>query len=137
VSVVVLLKDDREAGSVVLEEQVGSLAARNPATKFVKIRADEAIADYPRRNVPTVFVYRDGNVAQSLVGLGALSGRGGLLREDILEWILARAGAIRSDLTEDPRERVAGEDGDDGEDGGEDDARRARSFVGHLRAARD
>ncbi|XP_043698571.1 phosducin-like protein 3 [Telopea speciosissima] len=45
------------------------LAARYPATKFVKIISTDCIPNYPDRNLPTLLVYNNGAVKATYVGL--------------------------------------------------------------------
>lgn len=50
------------------------LSVAHRATKFLQIQAQACIEGYPDRNVPTVFVYRDGAVAANIVGLAEFGG---------------------------------------------------------------
>jgi hypothetical protein len=44
------------------------LARKHPFTKFVKIHGGECIPGYPDRNMPTLLVYRDRDVARVKTG---------------------------------------------------------------------
>lgn len=45
------------------------LAAKHPATKFVSIVGDQCIPNYPDRNLPTLLVYRNGELHRQIIGL--------------------------------------------------------------------
>jgi hypothetical protein len=47
----------------VLGRALEELAGKHPLTKFVKIVGGECIPGYPDRNMPTLLVYRDRDVA--------------------------------------------------------------------------
>lgn len=67
--VVVLLFKDGIPECRILLECLEELAARYPATKFVKIVSTDCIPNYPDRNVPTVLVYNNSAVKATYVGL--------------------------------------------------------------------
>ena len=48
--------------------------ARHAATKFLQIKADACIENYPDRNVPTLLLYHDGVLQSQVVGLAELGG---------------------------------------------------------------
>ena len=72
------------------------LAAKHKSTKFLRIAAQSCIEGYPDRNVPTVFVYRDGAVQANIIGLGEF---GGLRATEESEWRQYMQGADRSTAT--------------------------------------
>lgn len=47
------------------------LAKAYPSTKFVSIRGDMCIANYPDKNIPTLLIYRKGHLVKQVIGLGA------------------------------------------------------------------
>ena len=47
-----------------------TLAAMYPATKFCSIVADMCIEGYPDRNVPTLLLYRGGQLVSQAAALG-------------------------------------------------------------------
>ena len=53
---------------------LATVAARNKATKFVKIIGDQCIPDYPDRNLPTLLIYGQGDMKAQLVGAAQLGG---------------------------------------------------------------
>jgi len=54
--------------------------------------------------VPTLLLYHGGEMRQQIVGLGSLGGQ--RLTPECVEWVLARHGAVTSELDEDPRKRL-------------------------------
>jgi len=50
------------------------LAAKFPATKFLKSVSSVCIPNYPDKNLPTVFVYRDGELKKQFIGPAELGG---------------------------------------------------------------
>ena len=102
--VIVLLYKDHIPDSKKLLEVMFQLAKKHPATKFLRIVSDNCIENYPDKNVPTIFLYRDGVVqGPPIIGLALFGG----IKETTLatvEWVLAKREAIKTDLEEDPRE---------------------------------
>lgn len=45
------------------------LAARHPSTKFVSIVGNQCIPNYPDQNLPTLLVYRNGELRRQIIGL--------------------------------------------------------------------
>lgn len=56
--------------SVRLAEQLRILAARYPQTKFTSIVGDKCIPNYPDRMLPTLILYRNGEIKEQLVAWG-------------------------------------------------------------------
>ena len=46
-----------------------TLAERYPATKFVSIIGSQCIPNYPDHNLPTLLVYRNGELRRQIIGL--------------------------------------------------------------------
>lgn len=63
-----LFKDGMETCRLVAG-YLDTLAAKYPATKFVSIVGDKCIPNYPDRNLPTLLVYRNGELHRQIVGL--------------------------------------------------------------------
>lgn len=59
---------------------IQQLAALYPSTKFVSIVSDHCIENYPDKNVPTLIIYRKGQMMGQVVGLGAMNGMNATLR---------------------------------------------------------
>lgn len=45
------------------------LASKYPNTKFVSIVGDQCIPNYPDKNLPTLLIYRAGELRRQIVGL--------------------------------------------------------------------
>ncbi|KAF9584557.1 Phosducin-like protein 3 [Lunasporangiospora selenospora] len=73
---------------------LATVAARNKATKFVKIIGDQCIPNYPDRNLPTLLIYGEGDVKAQLVGAAQLGGMN--MKPEDIEAYLRRVGAIKA-----------------------------------------
>ncbi|XP_057436711.1 uncharacterized protein LOC130729098 [Lotus japonicus] len=73
--VVVILYKEGIPECVLLMQSIEELAARYPATKFVKIISTDCIPNYPDRNLPTLLVYNNGAVKGNYVGLHSFGRR--------------------------------------------------------------
>ncbi|XP_064455913.1 phosducin-like protein 3 [Ornithodoros turicata] len=87
-----------------INQHLNLLAAKFKATKFLKSVSTTCIPNYPDKNVPTIFVYYDGKMKKQFIGPDAFGGM--KLKVDELEWMLAEAGAVQTDLEEDPRPKT-------------------------------
>jgi hypothetical protein len=72
--VVVFLHQSHVPDSQLLARALAPLAPRHAATKFLSIKADACIENYPDRNVPTLLLYHDGVLQSQVVGLAELGG---------------------------------------------------------------
>ncbi|KZO95255.1 thioredoxin-like protein [Calocera viscosa TUFC12733] len=68
--VVAFLYKDSIPASVRLGDQLTELARRHPHTKFVSIVGDRCIPNYPDRNIPTLLMYRKGEMTNQIVAWG-------------------------------------------------------------------
>ncbi|KAJ8948958.1 hypothetical protein NQ318_022980 [Aromia moschata] len=59
---------------------------------------------YKQGNLPTIFVYFEGELKKQIAG--PLEFRGPNLTQDELEYILGKTGAIETDIKEDPRPKI-------------------------------
>lgn len=80
------------------------LAARNPETKFVKSIATTCIPNFPEKNLPSVFIYYEGQLTKQIIGPVEL--RGEKLTIEEFEYMLGLYNAIKTDIKEDPRQKV-------------------------------
>jgi len=71
-----------------------SLALKYPQTKFVKSISTVCIPNYPDKNLPTIFVYYNGELKHSLIGPFAFGGMN--CRFEHLEYQLHEFGAIET-----------------------------------------
>lgn len=46
-----------------------TLAAKHPSTKFVSIVGNQCIPNYPDHNLPTLLIYRNGELRRQIIGL--------------------------------------------------------------------
>lgn len=80
------------------------LAAKFPATKFLRSISTTCIPNFPDKNLPTIFIYKDGEMVKRLIGPETFNGMN--LKLEGLEWILGETGAVKTDLESDPRPKV-------------------------------
>ncbi|CAG5114742.1 unnamed protein product, partial [Candidula unifasciata] len=81
-----------------------NLARKFPQTKFLRSVSSVCIPNYPDKNLPTIFVYFEGDLKKQWIGPFALGGMN--LKQDELEWMLAQAGAIPSDIEKPERPEI-------------------------------
>lgn len=102
--VVVFLHQEHVMDSKLLARLMSGLAAKHKATKFMAIRADSCIENYPDKNVPTLLLYHDGSLQSQIVTLAELGGQ--KVTAACVEWVLAKRGAVTTELEDDPREEL-------------------------------
>jgi len=83
---------------------LSQLAKKFPTTKFIKSISTVCIPNYPDKNVPTIFIYYEGELKKQFVGSDSL--RGTNLTVDEFEFILGRSGAVKSKIEKDPRPKI-------------------------------
>merc|ERR1712226_1228087 len=69
-----------------------------------KAVATTCIPNYPEHNLPTIFIYQNGEMKEKLIGRDSFPS-GKVTQEDV-EWQLSQTGAIETNLTENPRKPV-------------------------------
>lgn len=52
-----------------VSKYLDTLAERHPATKFVSIVGSQCIPNYPDHNLPTLLIYRNGELRRQIIGL--------------------------------------------------------------------
>ncbi|XP_060785042.1 phosducin-like protein 3 isoform X1 [Neoarius graeffei] len=87
-----------------INQHLSLLARKFPDTKFLKSISTTCIANYPDRNLPTIFVYHEGEMKAQFIGPLMFGGMS--LKCDELEWRLAESGAVKTDLEENPRKQI-------------------------------
>ncbi|XP_022130437.2 viral IAP-associated factor homolog isoform X2 [Pieris rapae] len=87
-----------------LNQHLRELSAKYPRTKFLKAIAQTCIPNFPERNLPSVFVYFEGDLKKQFVGPHEL--RGTSLTCDELEYLLGKVGAVDTKIKEDPRPKI-------------------------------
>lgn len=85
----------RKKECAIMDQCLGELAERYPATKFLKIRGAECIQGYPEANMPTLLLYTNGKCQQTLVGLERFGGEG--TSPDLIAISLNQFGAVCGD----------------------------------------
>ncbi|KAJ1851348.1 phosducin [Coemansia sp. RSA 2703] len=94
--VVVHLFRDSIPACKLMNRFLSEIAQQYRATKFVKIVSVECIANYPDANLPTLLVYRNGDVKGQLVKLDSLGGLRAK-RRDVEKYLLG-VGALDKSL---------------------------------------
>lgn len=84
-----------------INSHIEQLARKFPATKFLKSVSTTCIPNYPDKNLPTVFIYYEGDMRAQLAGPHAFGGMG--LTKDDLEWMLSKHDCVKTTLKSDPR----------------------------------
>jgi len=84
-----------------INQYLQRLAAKYPQVKVLKSISTTCIPNFPDRNLPTIFVYFEGQMKKQFVG--ALEFGGDKLKYETLEWMMSRTGAFKTDIEEDPR----------------------------------
>ncbi|KAF9162293.1 hypothetical protein DFQ27_007611 [Actinomortierella ambigua] len=92
--VVVYLYKDYLPICKLMSAHLATVAARNQATKFVKIIGDQCIPNYPDRNMPTLLIYGHGDMKTQLVGASQLGGMN--MKPEDIEAYLRKVGAIKA-----------------------------------------
>uniref|UniRef100_A0A0K8VLM0 Viral IAP-associated factor n=1 Tax=Bactrocera latifrons TaxID=174628 RepID=A0A0K8VLM0_BACLA len=87
-----------------IHHHMQQLAAKFPQTKFLRSIATTCIPNFPEKNLPTVFIYNEGQLKKQYIG--PLELRGEKLTLDELEFLLGKAGAISTEIKEDPRPQI-------------------------------
>ncbi|XP_077338736.1 phosducin-like protein 3 [Lithobates pipiens] len=87
-----------------INQHLAVLARKFKDTKFVKAISTTCIPNYPDKNLPTIFVYRGGEIRAQFIGPLVFGGMN--LTQDELEWKLSESGAIKTDLEENPRQQI-------------------------------
>ncbi|XP_023589791.1 phosducin-like protein 3 [Trichechus manatus latirostris] len=87
-----------------INQHFSGLARKFPDVKFIKAISTTCIPNYPDRNLPTIFVYLEGDIKAQFIGPLVFGGMN-LTREE-LEWKLSESGAIKTDLEENPKKPV-------------------------------
>lgn len=90
-----------------VNEHMYQLARKFPDVKFIKGVADTCIPNYPDKNLPTIFVYHEGDMKKQWIGPIVFGGMN--FKCDELEWMLSQVGVLKTDLEEDPRKAVSDE----------------------------
>lgn len=85
----------------VLMRICSDLARKFSTVKFVRIISTAAVRHYPDHMLPTLLVYKDGDLAQQFVRLNAFAGAH--TTADDVEWELAMLGVLKTEMREPPK----------------------------------
>jgi len=66
--------------------------------------ATTCIPNFPEKNLPTIFIYHEGALRKQYIG--PLELRGDKLTVEELEFMLGQAGAVPTEISEDPRPQI-------------------------------
>jgi len=98
--VVLHLYQDYIPACELMARALNSVAAKKKATKFLKIKATECIEGFPDSNCPCLIIYNEGKMTHKFTGLERFGGK--KISPDILEWELAQANAVETDMEDNP-----------------------------------
>ncbi|XP_033472039.1 phosducin-like protein 3 [Epinephelus lanceolatus] len=87
-----------------INQHMSMLARKFPQTKFLKSISTTCIPNYPDRNLPTIFVYFEGEMKAQFIGPLVFGGMN--LKVEELEWRLSESGAVKTDLEENPKKQI-------------------------------
>uniref|UniRef100_A0A6M2DJ77 Putative conserved phosducin-like protein n=1 Tax=Xenopsylla cheopis TaxID=163159 RepID=A0A6M2DJ77_XENCH len=84
-----------------LNQHMVALAQKYKTTKFIRAIATTCIPNYPEKNLPSIFIYFEGDMKKQFIG--PLELRGPSISCDEFEYLIGKSGAVNTDITEDPR----------------------------------
>ncbi|XP_059944979.1 phosducin-like protein 3 [Mesoplodon densirostris] len=87
-----------------INQHFSGFARRFPDVKFIKAVSTTCIPSYPDGNLPTTFVYLEGDIKAEFIGPLVFGGMN--LTMDELEWKLSESGAIKTRLEENPKKPI-------------------------------
>jgi len=87
-----------------INQYLVAMAARFPTVKFLRSISTTCIPNYPDHNLPTCFVYFEGELKASLAGPQHF--RGMNMTADEFEFIIAKTGAVQSEIKKDPTKKI-------------------------------
>jgi hypothetical protein len=90
-----------------LNQYMSQMAVKFPSTKFVKSISTVCIPNYPDKNVPTIFIYFEGQMKKQYIGQDSL--RGMRLTIEEFEYVLGLSGAVKTTIEKDPRPKIKDE----------------------------
>ncbi|CAD7689496.1 unnamed protein product [Nyctereutes procyonoides] len=76
-----------------INQHFSGIARKFSDVKFIKAISTTCIPNYPDRNLPTIFVYLEGDIKAQFIG-------------PLLEWKLSESEAIKTDLDENPKKPI-------------------------------
>lgn len=82
-----------QADCQILDQFMKQVAAKFRAVKFCRIRAQEAIHNFPASKCPTLLVYKASHIIKQIEGIGPYGGQ--RMNARTLEWVLAQPITVR------------------------------------------
>lgn len=99
--VIVHMYQDSVVECALMDEALKDIAARFKYLKIVRIKSTSAVENWPDRNLPTLFMYNDGEAKEQIMTLNSLRGKN--MKPADLEWALVQKDIIHdSELQDDP-----------------------------------
>ncbi|NXG74828.1 PDCL2 protein, partial [Baryphthengus martii] len=89
---------------LLVNERLSLLARKFPEVKFLKAVVNTCIPNYHDKCLPTILVYKTGEIKAQFIGVAECGGM--YLKVEELEWKLAQVGAIETGLEENPRKDI-------------------------------
>jgi len=84
-----------------INKHIDALARKFPGTKFLRSVSTTCIPNYPDKNLPTIFIYHEGDMKGQLAGPHTFGGM--QLTQNDLEWMLSKYEAVKTTMKSDPR----------------------------------
>lgn len=72
--VVTHLFQDSYVECQLMDETIATLAKKFPMVKFLRIKSTHAVENWPERNLPTLFLYHNGELQHQIMTLHSLGG---------------------------------------------------------------
>jgi len=88
----------------IINNYLHTLSRKFPSVKFLKSTSDTCIEGYPDKNLPTLFIYYEGQLKEKFIGPEAFGNLN--FKADELEWMLSEIGVLQTDLECNPRKPV-------------------------------
>ncbi|XP_065520591.1 phosducin-like protein 2 [Lathamus discolor] len=89
---------------LLVNKHLSLLARKFPEVKFLKAAVNSCIQNYHDSCLPTLLVYKTGEIKSRFIGVTQCGGI--YLKVEELEWKLAEVGAIETDLEENPKKGI-------------------------------
>ncbi|XP_048766284.1 phosducin-like protein 3 [Ostrea edulis] len=87
-----------------INQHLSALAQKFPDVKFLKSISSVCIPNYPDKNLPTMFIYYEGDLKKQHVGPLVFGGMN--FKQDELEWMLSEVGVLKTDLEGPPKKEI-------------------------------
>jgi hypothetical protein len=101
--VVLLLYKQGIQVCALMTEYLNHLARKFPSTKFVKSISTTCIPNYPDSNLPTIFIYYEGDLKHQFAGPRVFSIN---TSQNEFEWMLGQTGAVKSTFKDNPKPKT-------------------------------